>query len=552
MLDLLGTALDYGWLFVREWWLLLVIVGVAVALPPFTPVAAIDRLGRRRVIAGVAIAATSLSLSIGVAAVSGVPLPLIHDDYSCLLGGQMFASGYAAYATPPQWQHFETFHVLLVPSYASKYPIGQQLLLALGIRLFDTALAGSWLAAAAASVAIYWAMLAALPPAWAFAGGVAAALHPLMLNWSSSYRGGGLAALGGALLFGAMLRLARPPDVRDAVAGGVGLALLVISRPYEGFVLAIACGVAFLLLRSHPLLAYSRAAIVALVPLAIAFAGVAVHNRVVTGAAHTMPWVEYARQYEPLSPFVWGGATAPKQYRNEEMRFTYATLYAHQQVRLSTLDGFLRELQTKLYRMRMTLAGDPENHREAILWPLFFIPFAALPAALREERLARAIALVLALFVFAPLSIKFAVLTHYVAPAAAVVATVWMLLVRRVASHRRGRWLVVAIAIVFVINSLATCVWWTQRRDGVELKRRAMVASAGPGRHLFLVAPDVFGMTWNEPDLERARVIWARDLGDNAALLAHYRGRTRWRVEKEGEKLRLRRLPPPQLSQSQK
>jgi energy-coupling factor transporter transmembrane protein EcfT len=156
---------------------------------------------------------------------------------------------------------------------------------------------------------------------------------------------------------------------------------------------------------------------------------------------------------------------------------------------------------------------------------------------LREDRKARLLAILLLLFAFAPFSIIWWLQLHYLAPAAAVAACLVMLLVRRlfIASPILG----VAVLALFFANAGVTWFSWIGTpEDGFEPRRQQIAQSlvAQGGRHLVIVAPDVFDAVYNGADLERAPIVWARDLGNdaNARLRAHYRDRSVWLLEKSG------------------
>jgi hypothetical protein len=543
LIDVLGTILDYTQLALQNFWPLMLILVAAWYAPPLPRLferiaAAFDALAARRVLATVLVVLLALSWIAASWIIRGsIPEPAMHDDHAVLLGGQMFANGRAAYPTHPLWPHFEQFHVLQVPSYASKYPIGNELLLALGIRLSGIALIGSMLAAAVACAAVFWALLATLPPRWALAGALATAIHPLMLGWGQSYRGGGLAASGGALLLGATLRMAVTPSARLGAIAGAGLAMLATSRPYEGFVLAIGCALALLVHRRRGLVA--PAAISVAVVAVLALLPIALHNRAVTGSYTTLPWVAYARQYDPAPQFVWQDAGPIPRYRNAEFRSVYEIDYRRKFEHIKEPGGLWRELDRKLYFMVAMLTTHSETHRAARNWPLLLLPILWLPVAVRRDRDARIVAIALAVFAFAPLSQFVNLLTHYLAPAAGIVALLMMVALQRMCAHPRGRWLAVAAALTLLVHAGSQLGW---AQESSERVRARLAREAGEARHLFLVAPNVFDMLYNGPEIDRQQVVWARDLGDNAALVAYYRDRDVWRVEKAGHALRLARL----------
>ncbi|MEW6490793.1 MAG: hypothetical protein AB1578_23135, partial [Thermodesulfobacteriota bacterium] len=208
-------------------------------------------LARRRVWAVALVGALALATSTTLSAVRW-PVPRVQDEFSYLLAADTFAEGRLANPTPALPEHFESKHILVRPTYQSKYPPAQGLFLALGQVLTGQPLAGVWLSWALACAALTWMLQGWVPPRWALVGGLLAVAHlggmdewlrGRYLYWSQSYWGGAVALLGGSLLFGGLRRIRNRPTACASAALGLGLAVLALSRPFEGFVASLPAGV---------------------------------------------------------------------------------------------------------------------------------------------------------------------------------------------------------------------------------------------------------------------------------------------------------------------
>lgn len=242
-----------------------------------------------------------LSLILNLAVSWGIhwPQPAVQDEFAYLLAADTFASGRLTNPPHPMAEFFETFHVLQRPTYQSKYPPGQGLALALGQLLTGEPIVGAWLSMAAASAAICWMLQGWVPRRWALIGGLLTALHyHLITGWGQSYWGGGVALLGGALVYGAIPRMFRELQVRHGLLLAFGLILLANSRPYEGLVAVIpAAGMVFAgWFRGrlgNATATFSRLVCPVLVSLTLAGFGWCAYNQAVTGSAWRMPYMHY-------------------------------------------------------------------------------------------------------------------------------------------------------------------------------------------------------------------------------------------------------------------
>src|SRR5580692_5075143 len=137
-----------------------------------------------------------------------IPVPGIHDEFSYLLASDTFAHGRLTNPTHPLWTFFESFNIIQQPTYASKYPPLQGLVMAVGQVFLGHPWWGIFLSMGILGAALYWALAGWVPSRWAVLGSFLALLQwEVFSYWMNSYWGGSLAAIGGALLLGGFPRL---------------------------------------------------------------------------------------------------------------------------------------------------------------------------------------------------------------------------------------------------------------------------------------------------------------------------------------------------------
>src|SRR5581483_3619013 len=200
---------------------------------------AMRRLGRRPVASAALIFALALGCRVALVPALPVPVPFISDEFSYLVAADTFASGRVSNPTHPMWVHFETFHVNFQPTYHSKYPPAQGMVLGAAEALTGIPWLGVLVSTAAMCAAIFWMLCGWMPGGWALLGGLWAVAHYFGGHyWINSYWGGAVAASGGALVLGTVPRIVRNLRVRDAILLATGMSILANSRPYEGLLLA--------------------------------------------------------------------------------------------------------------------------------------------------------------------------------------------------------------------------------------------------------------------------------------------------------------------------
>src|SRR6266446_4776684 len=320
-----------------------VVVGVAICfsllaifLPRLTPrvfhsvESFLSRFAQRKTLAAITLFFVVIGVRLVVLPRLPVPVPGIHDEYSYLLMADTFVHGRLANPPHPMWISFETFHVNWFPTYSSMYPPAQGLVLALG-QILGHPWLGVLLSDAAMCAAILWMLQGWLPARCAFLGGVLVALKlGIASYWMNSYWGGAAAASGGALVLGALPRIARRAGIGDVVFLGLGIAILANSRPYEGFLFCIPAAVWFVWWLAgkikSPLPLRVRVGqvllpLVAMLLLTAAFMGY--YNWRLTGNALLLPHVLNTHTYHTTGLFLWDHKKAETHYANQQFEEFY-------------------------------------------------------------------------------------------------------------------------------------------------------------------------------------------------------------------------------------
>lgn len=503
-----------------------------------------------------------------------VPQPNIRDDFGHLLMADTLLHGRLANPQHPFHQFFETTFVLQQPTYSSIYPLGQGLLLAVGRLLFGTPWAGVLAASGALAALCYWALKGWEPwlplrPVWPFIGGLLCVgiLGPLN-EWTNMYSGGELSAIAGCLVFGSLPRLRSYWRARDAVLLGAGVALQMITRPYECVLLVIAIALYFLpVLRMPQARRIIPALAIAVLSGFPALFLTGLQNRAVTGSFLTLPYVLSQYQYGVPAALTFEPNPVPHRTLTPQQQLEYTSQRAFHGDGPDTVSKFLLRLE---YRVRF--------YRFYLFAPLYL----ALAIYVFRTRGWHGAYVLLACAVFALGTNFFPYLyPRYVAAIACLLIlmcvsglqTLSAIVVRGQPAGRRAAVLILALCgtqftfwyALRVFDNCPAAValkqyeswdsvnhWGSGEREVIERELADI-----PGKKLLFVSywPNhLFQHEWvyNSADIDTSQVVWARDLGieQNRKLMQYFPDRSVWLVEPDAQPPGLSRYETAKPSQS--
>jgi hypothetical protein len=485
-----------------------------------------------------------------------VPVPGIHDEFSYLLMADTFAHGRLANPPHAMWVSFESFHINWLPRYASMYPPAQGFALAVG-QLLGHPWIGVLLSDAAMSAAILWMLQVWFPARWAFLGGALAALKfGVASYWMNSYWGGATAAIGGAIVLGALVRIVRRARIRDAVLLGIGVAMLANSRPYEGFLFCIPAA-AWLLwwfigktkspdaLRTR--LQNVLAPLALVLVLTAAFMGY--YNWRLTGNPLLMPHVLNTRTYHTTGLFLWDHKKPEMHYRNQQFEDFYNG-WERENYDNAWAD-IVRVSEEKLIRCGLTY-----------FWVGEILLLPALPFLFRDRKMR----LLLAIFSLVTVGVFVVIWSnaHYAAPLTCVTLALTVQATRHLRTMRIGprpvgvalsRAIVLLLVLDTGINAfrgICDPLLWPCQGDPSRVAIAEKLQRT-PGKHLVLVRYEKDNhnihdeWVYNGGEIDNAKVLWARELDaqQNAKLFAYFHDRKFWLVTPDSDNTYLEVYTPP-------
>jgi hypothetical protein len=420
---------------------------------------------------------------------------------------------------------------------------------------------GVLLSTAAMCSAIAWMLQAWMPSRWALLGGTLATIKfGIASYWMNSYWGGAAAAIGGALVLGALGRIPRRASAWHGALLGLGVGILANSRPYEGMLFCLPAAAWFIWWLATTKKTGSarsgasssariRVLISALIVLTATAAFMGYYNWRLTGNPLLMPHALRTRTYHSSALFLWEQSRPPLHYNNQQFEDFY--------------NGWERENYRHTWQdaWRVSVEKIDRGNHTFFWWGAILLA-PGVPFVLRDKKMRLLLATVFvgALGIFAVIW-SFA---HYAAPFTCVIIALLVQSLRHlramtVGIFPLGRWLSRAAILLLLIETAFYAAHrhcdplaWTCQGDPSRAAIQNRL-SHEPGKHLIIVRyqPDHNihdEWVYNGAAIDAAKVLWARELDEaqNSKLLVYFKDRTAWLVDPDNDNTELIPYSPPE------
>lgn len=399
-------------------------------------------------------------------------------------------------------------------------------------------------------------------------GGLAVIRFGTFNYWANSYFGGAVAAIGGALVLGALPRMKQQKRVLHALLMGLGFAILANSRPYEGlfFGIPVAGALIFWLWkmeRPELVIALRRVIVPLLAVIIVTIISMGYYFWRTTGSPFKTPYLVDLHTQEPIPYFFWQRLQPLPTHSWPQ----FVALYRKHFLPL------YKSAQTSVGAVSMSLI-ETLYFWSFFLGPVFTLPFVlawgTLPIGFRWRNISGGTRFLLLVCVITLMgeALPLWYSPHYTAPITCALIALLLIAMRRVRPwhwHSRAVGIPIIRAIPSVCVALlvlrigtSTIGWPPPSKRAVALTplwctlspmnwNRAAVLKRlrrYPGRQLVFVHYNLdhdnsnFDLNFNEwvfnrADLNTAKVIWARDMGleKNEELIKYFKHCHAWLVD---------------------
>jgi len=370
--------------------------------------------------------------------------------------------------------------------------------------------------------------------------------------WMNSYWGGAPAAIGGALVLGALPRMMRQLRLSYTLWMGLGAAMLAASRPYEGGAMCLGAGaiaLAWMFGKHGPPLSslLARFFLPMILILSLTAAGTGYYFLRITGSPFRLPEVVQREPYAVAPIFLWQSAGPEPVYRHKALHDFYAEWEVKEVLpEIKSVPGLIWNQLKKLIAAWLFLLG-----------PALTVPLIFLPQIVKRDRRMRPLVIIGGVTLVA-IALDAWFYAHYLAPIAGLLFAVIVQGIRRLRVWRRreGAGLLLARAVPAICAAMIAArlaaqalgmldppawpmTWYHTPEGNVARAGVLKRLTAMEGKQLAIVryGPNHNAVmnewVYNRADIDGSKVVWARDMdpAENRELLQYFHDRRAWLVE---------------------